>query len=681
MLQHPSAHRLHLDYYPGDSEYTVREIILQTYPDLQPDLPSPLLERLDSSDRDMKLLAALQHDKYDTFSETLGSNNPNLWYDEPYNFSLLEISCEMKNRIRFVKLLLVKGADPNIRNRVTGMSLLQTTARSGNLELLEMLLKDNRIDVHVQDSEQRTIFHWWAMVSEKNPNDKERLESCFNHLLDNGFFEYGGFDYQDSSENTPFSIVIDREYIDRIILMLSSCEVSYPDPVHMNHVLESASNSLLEKILDHCFDTNKVPAKSKKLKVTFKFFALVYMMFLLKESHHKDLLKYPVMSVFINLLWKDLKFCFFLNVAFYVIFLLFLTAYILFSDFCNIQNNRGVANNTDGLHSHNESTVTCGMLDERRYNISQSLRYALMVLLGLLFLRVMGQILLYRKDYIKSKENWLELLLIFVTLYSCSGVADSIEGNRHLFAIAILLGWFELVLLLGRLPVLSVQTEMLKKVSLTFLQYMAGYIVLILSFAFSFYILFRENAKANSTVLFANPFISILKTIGMFAGELEGSRLPFDTLPGTSHVIFVLFVLFVAIVLVNLLNGLAVGDTKKVREDAENLSLAARVDLLHHLCAVFVVLPKFMKPELTLNDKSKELELHPNTMKNILSTDRQTLQIYITEKRKRNKKEKTTEHVEDWELFTEKLSTLHLQTEEMRQMLNKILTHLNIPES
>jgi len=54
MLKHQLKYLLHLDYYPGDSESTVREIIMQTYPDLQPLLPAPLMERLDSSDNNKK---------------------------------------------------------------------------------------------------------------------------------------------------------------------------------------------------------------------------------------------------------------------------------------------------------------------------------------------------------------------------------------------------------------------------------------------------------------------------------------------------------------------------------------------------------------------------------------------------------------------------------------------------
>ena len=58
MLKHTSAGRLHLDYYAGDRESTVREIIMLTYPDLQPLLPATLMESMGSSDRDKNLLAA-----------------------------------------------------------------------------------------------------------------------------------------------------------------------------------------------------------------------------------------------------------------------------------------------------------------------------------------------------------------------------------------------------------------------------------------------------------------------------------------------------------------------------------------------------------------------------------------------------------------------------------------------
>jgi len=674
MLKRDFTHLLYLDYYPGDSEYTVREIIMQSYPDLEPQLPARLMESLKSPNRDIRLLAALQCNDHNSFVKNLSAKDPNPWYGEPYYSSLLEIACQTKDKKCFVEDLLLRGADSNTRNLVTSMPLIHATARSGNLDMLEKLLNESKLDVNVKDNEGRTILHWWARVSEKNPDDKERLENCFNLILEKDFDIKRSFKDKDSSGNTPFSIAVDREYRDRIILMLDTGSDETAS-AHIIEVLKLADRSLLEAIVEYCFESNNEPTNSKNLKVKLKSHALLNMTYFAVDSSHKDLLKHPVLSIFLNLIWKKLEHFFFINVIFYVTFLAFLTAYILFSEFCNIRNNRDDANNTNGLLSHNDSNVTCGMVDEMRYNTSQLLRIILMVLLVLLFVREVCQLRLYCMDYLKSKENWLELLLIGVTFTLCSGLVDNIKANRHLFAIAILLGWFELVLLLGRLPEFSVQTEMLKRVSLTFLSYMARYIVLILAFAFSFYILFKENVEGEKDpVLFTNPLISILKTIVMFTGEFEASELPFHSLPGTSHVIFLLFAFFVAMVLLNLLNGLAVGDTGKVREDAETLSLVARVRLITSILGVYLALPCFKKRYLVLPDK--KYVLYPNKKDNIRSIDLGSLKLIITEKRKRNKKEKRNEHVENWKLFTEKLTTLHSQSKEMQLMLREIRTYL-----
>ena len=658
VLIHPSARRLHLDYYPGDSEYTVRETIMQTYPDLQSLLPDPLKESLDSSDRDIKLLAALQDDDYNSFWENCNTQNPNPWYDEPYYSSLLEIACQKTNKQWFVENLLQLRADPNTTNQITRMPLIHATARSGNLDLLEMLLKEERTNVNVTDNEDRTILHWWARVSEKNPDDKERLENCFNLILEKGFDIKRSFKDQDSSGNTPFSTAVDREHRDRIILMLDT-DTDDTAYAHIGHILESADVSFLKSILDYCFESNNKQVNSKDLEVKLKFDALLNMTFFAVDSSHKDLMKHPALSVFVNSIWKKWKYFFFINVAFYVMFLAFLTAYILFSEFCNMQMNRGVANITNDLLSFNNSNRTCGMIDETRYSTSQTLRYFLMVLVVLLFVREGFELLVYRKGYIKSKENWMELMLIAVTFTSCSGTVDSIEVNRHLFAIAILLGWFELVLLLGRLPLLSVQTEMFKKVSWTFLRFMVGYIVLILAFSFSFYILFKKDVKEDDVVLFTNPLISILKTTVMFTGEFEASDLPFDTLPGTSHVIFLLFVFLVAIVLLNLLNGLAVGDTKDIRKIAETLSLVARARLISNVSEMFSTLPQFMTRSSEMTEEM--FVLYPNRLNQLGRTELRSLLCIITKKRKLTKKGESIE--------------------EMRQMLKKILTYLDNEES
>ena len=144
---------------------------MQTYPDLQSLLPTSLVESLDSYDRDIKLLAALQRGEYKIFCENIRDlPNHNPCYDEPYHSSLQEIACQMKNREKFVEILLEKRTDPNIKNRVNGMPCIHATAMSGNFEVLVKLLYNHKTYLSLTDHENRTILHWLTSVSESVRN-------------------------------------------------------------------------------------------------------------------------------------------------------------------------------------------------------------------------------------------------------------------------------------------------------------------------------------------------------------------------------------------------------------------------------------------------------------------------------------------------------------------------------
>jgi len=90
---------------------------------------------------------------------------------------------------------------------------------------------------------------------------------------------------------------------------------------------------------------------------------------------------------------------------------------------------------------------------------------------------------------------------------------DSIELNRHLLAIAILLAWFELVLLYGATATALGSNKDVQNSQVTFLNFMVGYFALILAFFFSFYILIQKDLQVDDAVLFTHPFISIVKII------------------------------------------------------------------------------------------------------------------------------------------------------------------------
>ena len=674
------------------------EISLQTCPDLQTLLSTPLVVSLDSPDRDIKLLAALVQDKYDIFRENLGSENHNPSYVELKSSSLLEIACQMKNRKRFVELLLKNDADPDINNSVTGMHLLHATAKSGNFEVLETLLKREQVNLDLTDNTGRTILHWWAWVSERNQGDKESLENCFKILLQRGFGQSVRIDCKDISGKTPLCIALECDNRDGVLLLLGNgADVMACEPTRQ--LLESCSTLVLKDILDYCVES-KEPVNSERWKVTLRYDIIKRMLFLADVPHHKDIVRHAAFSIFLSLTWKKIVRDYILGLVFYyVLFLISLTAYILHYESADTPNHESVSNNTNGLLRVNDSHVMLRVNDIHTMltvndshvmftvndsyvmfrandsHVTSALRSILIVVTVMALIIWFNELYVYGWRCIKSMENWLKLVLFIVTLILCLGTVDNIEENRHLFAITILLGWIELLLLLGRLPELSVQTEMLKTVSLTFVKFIAGYVVLILAFVFSFYILFKKDVEGNDVVLFTNPLISILKTIVMFTGEFYSPDLPFDRVKVTSHVIFSLFVFLIAIVLLNLLNGLAVGDTEKIRKEAETVSLVARARITSNILHILSKLPSWAKERFSHKYDLTEamFVLYPNTSNQIESSDLESLRRIITKKREMSKKLQSVENVENRSLVEKELSELRLQFEKMQEILIEIL--------
>jgi ankyrin repeat protein len=672
MLKHPSAGRLYLDYYPGDKESTVREIIMETFPDLRPFLPAPLMESLDSSHSDKKLLAALQHDKYYTFKDNLDSINPNPYYGEPYHSSLLEIACQMKNRKQFVKILLDNGADPNIKNRVTGMPLIHATARCGNFEVLQLLLEKEG-EENLEDNEQRTVLHWLAGVSETK--SKKRLENCLNLLLNPDCSWKVDIEIRDRWGNTPLYIAVERGFRDRAKLLLSK-GADFRVFERGSKILLSDSVSIVNEILDDCLHSNDKPLNSIDLQLELKYQSLNNIVLRIAESKfHSDLLTHPVMSSFLILKWENLRFVFLSDVAFYLAFLFFLTVYILYSE-PNKLSDGGAANNTTDPFSFNDTSLTSGMnesnvLPQPQRTDQFFLWLCLMVLLILLTLREIVQLFVHRWFYIQSPENWLQILLIIATFISCSGVADGMEIELHSSAFALLLGWSELLVLSGRLPLLSIQQKMFKRVSRTFLWYMMGYFPLLIAFALSFYILFRVSAGPYGNKHFRNPLLSLSKTIIMFSGELDASNLSFETWEFTSHVIFLLFVVLVAIILLNLLNGLAVNDTEEITKVAQTLSLESRVRLLSRIEGLVNALPKCIKPDVEL--KKEMFVIYPNRWNRNGSAAVQSLLSIISEKTRPEGKDKSTAFRKEWRMFAEKLCELQILHDKLQKKFESML--------
>ncbi|XP_058116102.1 transient receptor potential cation channel protein painless [Anopheles ziemanni] len=386
---------------------------------------------------------------------------------------------------------------------------------------------------------------------------------------------------------------------------------------------------LLEKHLDSCVSSNerKPGDEDYELKFDFSNFvppkhkpnasepvgksvsALPYedemlpIVRMAQSSDNKRLLRHPVISSILLMKWYKLSIFFYLNL---LVCTIFFVSFIFFVVFCYGRDDAPFKVLFRGLS---------------------------LVGLVYLILRELIQFLLNMRVYVRSAENYMELLLIFasstVLIYEFGT-----ETRRVASACVILLSALEFTLLVGTLPVLSISTHMvmLKTVSKNFLKCLVLYSIILLSFAFSFYTLFRVSDNGNATATGApttqdkaddgeddqfNQFgeipLALMKTAVMLTGEFEAANIKFQQ-SSLSYIIFALFLFFVSIVLFNLMNGLAVSDTTTIKAESELIGIVQKVFVIYkYENALKTSKPiRFIMDWLSCLFSSNSLQLFPN---------------------------------------------------------------------
>ena len=322
-------------------------------------------------------------------------------------------------------------------------------------------------------------------------------------------------------------------------------------------ILLSDSLSVVKEFLDDCLQHNDKPPTSKDLQLKLNYQSLMNIVPQIAGSgEHRDLLTHPVMSTFLNIKWKEVKEMFVLYMIFYFMFLCLLTAYILCSEsYCT---------QTFELNP-------CIIL------------FVPLIVIDLL------QLYVHRCVYLKSLEALLEIVLfIFTAILFWGEIQDGVP-KRLLTAVALFLGWSQLLLKSGRLPLLSVQQKMLLNVSCTCLKFMAGYVTLLTAFALSFYMLYRGSEKD------ANPFAPFMEALIMYTTGHGDKGLFHQNLTEVGRVHILLITVLFSSILLNLLNGLVVNDTRVIQRDAEMVSIAARAKLISRIEGLVNALPVCIK--------------------------------------------------------------------------------------
>ncbi|CAH1636712.1 unnamed protein product [Spodoptera littoralis] len=513
---------------------------------------------------------------------------------------------------RAVKTLLLSGADPNATCSCNTTRPIGIACQHGHYKILKMFVDNESTLFDPVNGESLVQITVKGMRSfSKAP--KESFNDCLQLLLKHPKVNIN-VNHSDIKYNTALHYAARNGDQDTVLELLRNGACVGLRNKFNEPPLADINAKTLEAYLDECVTTNNQRASDDDYEIHMKYSFLVYpnnslenelckmplmdnsstnekeldsflapetdaLLYMTTNEDLRPLLKHPVITSFLYLKWQRISCLFYANITFYSLFSLCLILYIMLGYGVEKKQSKLI----EALNVITHIGAVIGLI--------------------VLIFRELFQLLVAPTRYLRSFENWMEIVLIFVTALVVGNDSAAESTKQQLSSVAILLSSAELVLLIGHFPTLSTNIVMLKTVSWNFFKFLLWYCILIIAFALSFYTLFRheqddEDQKApnpNSTGkeeeeedFFEDPGRSLFKTIVMLTGEFDAGSIKFSTFPVTSHFIFIVFVFMIPIVLFNLLNGLAVSDTQEIRADAELVGHISQVKLISYFESVLI---------------------------------------------------------------------------------------------
>ena len=294
-------------------------------------------------------------------------------------------------------------------------------------------------------------------------------------------------------------------------------------------------------------------------------------------------MSHPTVTSFLWMKWRKIRRFFFFNLAFYLLFMGVMTAYVLQVNMnSNVSPKCNSSKPIEPLPEHEaESWKENPASTQKMDLVATHLYWIALLLLIVLTLRELFQMALSYRRYIFNLENLVEVGLIGLSFVLLLGPYEPCSvAHRHLSGIVVLLSWGEGLLLMGGHPLLSTYITMFREVSYNFSKFLVWFLMLIIAFGLCFFIIFQRHGKKDDdgeevNAHFVSPQMSLMKTIIIsLTGEIEFEGIDFSS--EYSRIIFLVYVFFIMLVLVNLLNGLAVSDIAAIQKQSEIMSHISR---------------------------------------------------------------------------------------------------------
>ncbi|CAL4124292.1 unnamed protein product, partial [Meganyctiphanes norvegica] len=500
--------------------------------------------------------------------------------------------CE-KGLPHFVKKLLDFNADParECKNRLENYPLI-IAARKGHSDILDIILsqlEENKLKQCLQERTHRyghSVLHAILRCDKENIATDNDYIKCMEILMQKR--QHFDIDAEDKNRNTAlhYAVHLQGDWTFAKILIRNGACINVKNREGIC-AIDKIPVSTIEDILNECIEESKLSNNRESvhfgIKLDFSIFShkesmdtrseSEFITALHKSKSHHHLLYHPLITTFIHIKWQKIRYIWYLNLLFHILFFSLIYTYIFY---------------------YGRNVIENDVIDKNKEINIFPLKIGISILGSILSLKEIVQLFIFKWDYFKNFDDCLQvsiLVLIYIMLYS-----GSIHAQYSIAAWLVIFTTAEIILIFEQMHMLeiAIYISMFKKVTFDFVKLTALIVWMVLAFGVSFYLLFHFPSNNENLQVFenrqnetdirtqnitaameeenANQFATLnealLKTLVMTTGELDFSDFEFDSFPLTSRLIFVLFLFCIIFVACNLLNGIAISDIQVIQKDA-----------------------------------------------------------------------------------------------------------------
>ena len=482
-------------------------------------------------------------------------------------------------------------------------SILIIIAREGYDNILELILKylkeedERRLSryLNCKDENERSVFINIVLREKTSPQTGYKTSLAF--LKE--YKEYFEIDAKDNIGNTALHYAsqhdflldgedqLDHTFIKTLIGNGACINVKNKEGIY---VIDRLPSNMIEDFLNERIKESKDKNNENyALSMDYKFMSTEnepgFLMALQNSKTHHHLLYHPLIAIFLQIRWHQVKLISLVTPFFNFLFGFLVFIYMIVCRGYLIQH--GFIDNNENMDKYEKE------YEKLQTNGFVCFKIVITIFGLLLMVREITQFYLYRLKYLQSVSNYLEVT--FITLTWIMLHKENYGTQQRSMAWLFVLLPICYFLIMERLHKrIAIYIHMLKKITIKYLKFLIFFLYPVGAFGICFYFSLKKEVEEpvpnevigpkpdldeveqrNESRFAKSSWESILKTFAMSTGEFNFSDLALHLSTGF---IFFAFVFFVYLVCMNLLNGTAINDIQDILKRESDYHVRRQVD-------------------------------------------------------------------------------------------------------